>query len=205
MSGAPVPPEKLSIGDRLRQRLRLKSRASSPTPAPASTQTSTSSAAPSQGSLLTQNLALSNPPSAGQVTANPPNPCILIPPSQPATTKPSSSDNIFEIVRKRLSDNDWAILENFIPLTSGDIDSALKQAVAAAKEKQRCCLEERWKIALAGKEFILKEKANKIVRWLNRFKDVGDVAAAADPVHAGLPWAGIRLLLEVSIPLTKAH
>jgi hypothetical protein len=28
---------------------------------------------------------------------------------------------------------------------------------------------------------------------------VGDVAAAADPVHAGLPWAGIRLLLEVRI------
>lgn len=33
---------------------------------------------------------------------------------------------------------------------------------------------------------------------VNKFKDVGDVAASYDPVHAALPWAAVRFLLEVS-------
>lgn len=37
------------------------------------------------------------------------------------------------------------------------------------------------------------------MKWLDRFKQVGDVGSNADPVHIGLPWAGIRFLLEVSI------
>lgn len=97
----------------------------------------------------------------------------------------------------QLSDGDRTTLQQY--LLTPNVDLALEQAVDAAKEKQRCCLEERWRFTLAGQEFILKEKADKIVKWLNRFKDVGDVAAAADPVHAGLPWAGIRLLLGVRI------
>jgi len=28
---------------------------------------------------------------------------------------------------------------------------------------------------------------------------VGDVASNVDPMYVGLPWAGIRLLLEVSV------
>jgi ankyrin repeat domain-containing protein 50 len=37
------------------------------------------------------------------------------------------------------------------------------------------------------------------VKWLDRFKQAGDVASNADPVHLGFPWAGIRVLLEVGI------
>jgi hypothetical protein len=195
MSGASVPPAKLSIADRLRQRLRPRSRASSANPAPVSAQTSTSSASQSPGSPSTQILASSSPPSAGLVAANSPNAGAS---PQQATSHPSSSNNILEDALKRLSDSDRATLRQYL-LTPNDVDLALEQAVDAAKEKQQCCLEERWRFTLAGQEFILKEKADKIVRWLNRFKGVGDVAAAADPVHAGLPWAGIRLLLEVRI------
>jgi hypothetical protein len=34
---------------------------------------------------------------------------------------------------------------------------------------------------------------------LNKFKDIGTTIAGLDPVHAGLPWAGICLLLQVSV------
>lgn len=37
------------------------------------------------------------------------------------------------------------------------------------------------------------------MKWLDRLKQVGDIASNADPVHVGLPWAGIRVLLEVGI------
>ena len=43
----------------------------------------------------------------------------------------------------------------------------------------------------------LGDEADKVLLWLDRFKSVGDIAVNADPIHAGLPWAGIRLLLEV--------
>jgi hypothetical protein len=76
---------------------------------------------------------------------------------------------------------------------------ALKQALDATKEKQRCCIEKRWRFTFAGRVVILKEEADKVVRWLNRFKAVGDVATNADPIYTGLPWAGIRLLLEVGV------
>ena len=45
----------------------------------------------------------------------------------------------------------------------------------------------------------MEEEADKVVGWLNRFTAVGDVVANVDPVHVGLPWAGIRLLLEVRV------
>jgi hypothetical protein len=186
MSGASVPAAKLSIADRLRQRLRPRSRASSANHAPVSAQTSTSLASQSPGSPSTQILASSSPPSAGLVAANSPNAGALPQSSQQATSHPSSSNNILDDALKRLSDSDRATLRQYL-LTPNDVDLALEQAVDAAKEKQQCCLEERWRFTLAGQEFIPKEKADKIVGWLNRFKGVGDVAAAADPVHAGLP------------------
>ena len=43
----------------------------------------------------------------------------------------------------------------------------------------------------------LRDEADNVILWLDRFKQVGDVAVNVDPIHAGLPWAGVRLLLEV--------
>jgi hypothetical protein len=45
----------------------------------------------------------------------------------------------------------------------------------------------------------LFEQADKVVRLLDRFKAVGDIVANVDPVHVGLPWAGVRAILEVRI------
>ena len=42
-----------------------------------------------------------------------------------------------------------------------------------------------------------------IVKIINNFKDAGTSAANADPVHAGLPWAGICLLLSVSLVILR--
>ena len=37
----------------------------------------------------------------------------------------------------------------------------------------------------------------KVIRWIDLFKQVGDAAVQYDPVHAALPWAGVRFLLQV--------
>jgi len=92
-----------------------------------------------------------------------------------------------------------------------DIDSVLLSSFNAAKDKQRLCENKRWTFTIRGHTVRLGDEADKVVRWLDRFKQVGDIAANVDPMHAGLPWAGIRFLLEVqnlyhfnfSIPLFR--
>lgn len=100
---------------------------------------------------------------------------------------------------KRLSDDDRATLQDYICHNASDINLALEQALAAAKEKQRCCIEKRWTFTFIGRTVVVKEEADMVIGWLNRFRAVGDVVANIDPVHVGLPWASIRLLLEVKV------
>ncbi|MCJ1420359.1 hypothetical protein MMC32_006716 [Xylographa parallela] len=119
--------------------------------------------------------------------------------SPQATSIPSSNPDLLHDVLKRLSDDDRATLQDYMFHNASDIDLALEQALAAAKEKQRCCNEKRWTFRFTGRTIDLKEEADKVVGWLNRFKAVGDIVANVDPMHVGLPWAGIRLLLEAAV------
>ena len=187
MSGASGLPKKLSFKDRLRG-ITSRSRASSSSPL-------STAQSPGTSSILIS--ASSSPSPAGLVTANSPNASIAPSSSQQAISNPSSNQNLLDEALKQVSDRDQTTLRQFIPLTSRDIDSAVEQALAAAEGKQGQCLEKRWRVTFGGREFVLKEEADKVIRWLHRVKDVGDVIVNVDPVHAGLPWAGIRLLLEV--------
>ncbi|KAL4970636.1 ankyrin repeat-containing domain protein [Aspergillus stella-maris] len=75
------------------------------------------------------------------------------------------------------------------------------QAVLKATEnKRRICLARQWKYKTPkGKTIILRDVLDKIVGWVNRFKEAGDVAMQFDPGHVALPWAAIRFLLNLAI------
>jgi hypothetical protein len=45
------------------------------------------------------------------------------------------------------------------------------------------------------------ERIDRGVGVLNQFLAAGDVAVSFDPVHAALPWAGMRVILVVSVPI----
>jgi hypothetical protein len=96
-----------------------------------------------------------------------------------------------------LSEGERATIEKHILTTTDDIDSALRNAFSAAQEKQKLCEDRRWAFTIGGHIVRLRDEADKVLLWLDRFKQVGDIFVNADPIHAGLPWAGIRLLLEV--------
>ena len=78
-----------------------------------------------------------------------------------------------------------------------DIQDIVDKARIAAEEKKRLCEHNRWRYRFRGSEIELRHKAGNVVDWLERFKAVGDVAVNASPMFAGLPWAGVRLVLEV--------
>ena len=55
-------------------------------------------------------------------------------------------------------------------------------------------------ISLRGKKPIsLDDMFSRIVIWVQKFIQIGDVAIQYDPGHATLPWAAVRFLLQVSI------
>ena len=60
------------------------------------------------------------------------------------------------------------------------------------------CVKRRWRYTRkSGESVILVDLFGKIVKWIDLFKQVADIAIQYDPAHAALPWAGIRFLLQV--------
>lgn len=66
-----------------------------------------------------------------------------------------------------------------------------------AQDKRRAYDAKRWILEVKGRVFELQQVADRVFKWLNKFKQIGDVLVNIDPLHAGVPWAGIRFLLQV--------
>ncbi|KAF5977580.1 hypothetical protein FBULB1_6512 [Fusarium bulbicola] len=85
---------------------------------------------------------------------------------------------------------DWlASLEQGIqPNTTGaeQIDALIEQT----SEKQR-------DLEKSNNKF--RKYFDKIIHWLDKFKGIGDVVSSFDPVHAALPWAAFRFVLEAML------
>ncbi|KAL9043407.1 MAG: hypothetical protein Q9214_003406, partial [Letrouitia sp. 1 TL-2023] len=60
------------------------------------------------------------------------------------------------------------------------------------------CDKKRWRFTRkSGETVIVRDLLGKVIKWVDLFRQVGDVAIQYDPVHAALPWAGVRFLLQV--------
>jgi hypothetical protein len=75
------------------------------------------------------------------------------------------------------------------------VDIAALRAIVTKRRDD--CEKRRWRFCFRGRDIILRDKAAKTLAWLDKFKQIGDVAVNFDPHHAALPWAGVRFLLEV--------
>ncbi|KAK1756491.1 ankyrin repeat-containing domain protein [Echria macrotheca] len=76
----------------------------------------------------------------------------------------------------------------------------LAAVLAAAEEKRQLCLRKRWKFKRSnGDEIVLRDVLEKIVKWVNLFKAVGDTAVQCDASNASLPWMAVRFLLQVAV------
>lgn len=78
--------------------------------------------------------------------------------------------------------------------------SILDDVLVLAQQRREECLRKRWRIRRKnGTIIILRDVFEKVIVWINKFKEVGDVAIQYDPIHASLPWAGIRMILQLTI------
>ncbi|KAF4999983.1 hypothetical protein FDECE_11331 [Fusarium decemcellulare] len=65
----------------------------------------------------------------------------------------------------------------------------------AAVEAQRSKLT----VKVGSRKWELKKYFDSIVKWLDKFKTIGDAAMAYDPGHAALPWAAFRFVLQAVV------
>ena len=73
------------------------------------------------------------------------------------------------------------------------LQDILETAVQARDTSMAKRLSFKW----GDKEINVQETADRFVGWMTRFKEAGDIAVQYDPVHAALPWAGVRFILLV--------
>lgn len=120
------------------------------------------------------------------------------PSSNPANT--SIGSGILTDALKSLEPDDRETVSTLLlPANASSIDAAFDEVYTRAKELQRRCEIKRWSWYYRGRQVYLFEQVDKVVQLLDKFKAVGDIIANVDPVHVGLPWAGVRAILEVRI------
>ena len=67
---------------------------------------------------------------------------------------------------------------------SSDKLTVLEDVYNAAQEKKQICMQKRWKFTKKnGQVVIVRDVCEKLVKWVNKFKEVGDVAVQYDPVQ----------------------
>ena len=80
-----------------------------------------------------------------------------------------------------------------------EVLSDLHMLTESAKER---CIKKRWRFSRPGRKgetVVLRDIFNKMVIWINMFKQIGDTVVQYDPGHAALPWAGVRFILQVAV------
>jgi hypothetical protein len=122
----------------------------------------------------------------------------------PSPSTPAARDLWFDALQT-LSEDEQQAIQNIQPIqtTQRPLSGRIEELVSLTRMKQDECEKKSYKFHFQGKEIILRDVAEKTVRWLDTFKAVGDVVANFDPVHASLPWAGVRFLLQVLIRLSR--
>jgi hypothetical protein len=137
-------------------------------------------------------------------------PSALVPNKSQASTKPPISisfsnpgAHILEKALEKLTPQERDVLNIHISSSETAVGSVLNSALKEAKEKQKVCRGKSWSCKVGKHEVRARDVAEKVVKWLERFKSVLDVAVSADPIHAALPWAVVRVVLEIAT--TEQH
>jgi len=119
-------------------------------------------------------------------------------PSQGPAYTTNGSSILADALEALERDDRETIRTLLLPANAISIDTAFDEVLGCARELQQCCTNKRLSWNYKGRQVYLFEQVNKVVQLLDKFKSVGDVVANVDPVHIGLPWAGIRAILEVA-------
>ncbi len=112
---------------------------------------------------------------------------------------PTSSKDLWACALKDLTKSDREQLTFYDGQGRLGILSDLQVLTESAKEQ---CIKKRWRFTRPGRNgetIVMRDIFNKMVVWINVFKQIGDTAVQYDPGHAALPWAGVRFILQIAL------
>jgi hypothetical protein len=96
-----------------------------------------------------------------------------------------------------LEEEERTAVKEYASIGGHDPELALDAAYREAERRQKEYEGKAWVWTVKEHKIELRVLANNVVKFLDKFKGVGDLLSNLDPVHAGLPWAGVKILLEV--------
>jgi len=108
-------------------------------------------------------------------------------------TLTTAQSKLWDKAVSRLSQTD----RDTIDFTNPDKVGILEEVELEAQRSEQLCVEKQWKFLWKGEDVFLKDVASKLVGWISKFTDIGDIVIQYDPGHSAIPWAGFRLLLKV--------
>ncbi|KAI9774707.1 MAG: hypothetical protein M1839_001668 [Geoglossum umbratile] len=94
-------------------------------------------------------------------------------------------------------------LDLTISLGGGDVSRREKQMSALVNKKLEAMNEKQWRVKACGRSVEIRQKVDRIVKVVLVGKDFISAAASIDPIHAGLPWAGVCMLLTLVVNDSK--
>ncbi|KAI0102983.1 hypothetical protein GGR51DRAFT_259049 [Nemania sp. FL0031] len=99
-----------------------------------------------------------------------------------------------------LSKDDKASVELLIGDASMPVQDVVNKMIAIAAKWQELCEKSRSStVRLNGHKISPSETASRVITWLNKFKEIGDLIVQYDTTHASLPWAVVRFFLQAVI------
>ncbi|RPB06631.1 hypothetical protein P167DRAFT_580246 [Morchella conica CCBAS932] len=115
--------------------------------------------------------------------------------SIPSLIPANTPEELWEKAFKKLSPQDRHSIH--CSTSSSKID-ILSQIIQMTHQRREQYEENQWKIRYGEKTVVIRDVADKVIRWMDKFKSIGNIAVSVDPVHAALPWAAFRFLLIVA-------
>lgn len=89
--------------------------------------------------------------------------------------------NLWDIARKRLTNTEEAQLTK----AAVDNNTLSQQLLELVQGKQQKCMDRKWKFRRSnGEVVVIRDVFEKVVRWLQRFKEVGDVGVRSIAVRS---------------------
>ncbi|KAK4087020.1 hypothetical protein Purlil1_8539 [Purpureocillium lilacinum] len=107
-----------------------------------------------------------------------------------------SGDDLWAAAIRTLGDK----LRSQIDFAQESKQKTLDELLAVTEQARKRLVDKSWSFKRKNGEVVfVRDVLAKAAKWVNHFKDVGDIAVQYDPVHAALPWAGVRFLLNVAV------
>lgn len=120
--------------------------------------------------------------------------------SAPGAAPRTNGNSILQDALKEIGEQERETIENLLrPTNTVDVNDALSNVNTCAGDLQERCRRTKLSWTYKGRQVYLSEKVDKILQFVDKLKAVGDIVANVDPIHIGLPWAGIRAILEVRV------